>query len=242
MRAWPGLFLGFALGGFFDGILLHQILQWHHLLSAIDPENARFQVAADGWFHALMYALAAAAIWGLWRAQAQGRGVAGGRLLGQVLVGFGLWHLVDAVLSHWLLGIHRIRMDSADPLVWDLGWLVGFGLVPLALGWILRGRSGGGSSGVAASLATLVALGSGAWAARPADSGFTTVVFGSHVGPAEAFAAAGSVGGVAWADASGRMLVVRRDGQAPAWSLYARGALLVSGAALPAGCFGAVRI
>lgn len=28
-----GAALGFALGGFFDGILLHQILQWHHLLS-----------------------------------------------------------------------------------------------------------------------------------------------------------------------------------------------------------------
>jgi uncharacterized membrane protein len=28
------ILLGFALGGFFDGILLHQILQWHHLLSS----------------------------------------------------------------------------------------------------------------------------------------------------------------------------------------------------------------
>ena len=28
-----GLLLGMALGGFFDGILLHQMLQWHHLLS-----------------------------------------------------------------------------------------------------------------------------------------------------------------------------------------------------------------
>src|SRR5687768_8252330 len=30
-----GAVLGFALGGFFDGILLHQILQWHHLLSLV---------------------------------------------------------------------------------------------------------------------------------------------------------------------------------------------------------------
>lgn len=29
---WAGYLLGFALGGFFDGILLHQVLQWHHLL------------------------------------------------------------------------------------------------------------------------------------------------------------------------------------------------------------------
>ena len=32
---WAGLFTGMALGGFFDGILLHQVLQWHHLLSAV---------------------------------------------------------------------------------------------------------------------------------------------------------------------------------------------------------------
>jgi uncharacterized membrane protein len=25
-----GIFLGLGLGGFFDGIVLHQILQWHH--------------------------------------------------------------------------------------------------------------------------------------------------------------------------------------------------------------------
>lgn len=29
--ALAGGLLGFALGGFFDGILLHQVLQWHHL-------------------------------------------------------------------------------------------------------------------------------------------------------------------------------------------------------------------
>jgi uncharacterized membrane protein len=35
--AWGGFWLGFALGGFFDGIILHQILQWHHLLSGVAP-------------------------------------------------------------------------------------------------------------------------------------------------------------------------------------------------------------
>ena len=33
---WPGWLLGFALGGFADGILFHQVLQWHHLLSGVD--------------------------------------------------------------------------------------------------------------------------------------------------------------------------------------------------------------
>ena len=33
--------LGLGLGGFVDGILLHQILQWHHMLSSagVPPDN-----------------------------------------------------------------------------------------------------------------------------------------------------------------------------------------------------------
>ncbi len=33
--------LGFALGGFFDGIMLHQVLQWHHFLSLVPGEALR---------------------------------------------------------------------------------------------------------------------------------------------------------------------------------------------------------
>ncbi len=49
--------LGFALGGFFDGVLLHQILQWHHLLSGIEAISSQLelQILADGLFHAAMY-------------------------------------------------------------------------------------------------------------------------------------------------------------------------------------------
>ncbi|TIR87142.1 MAG: DUF2243 domain-containing protein, partial [Mesorhizobium sp.] len=54
------LLVGFALAGFFDGIVLHQILQWHHLLSGLrEPAGSdlRFQILADGLFHLLMYLL-----------------------------------------------------------------------------------------------------------------------------------------------------------------------------------------
>jgi uncharacterized membrane protein len=30
----PGILIGIGLGGFVDGIVLNQILQWHHLLSS----------------------------------------------------------------------------------------------------------------------------------------------------------------------------------------------------------------
>ena len=30
-----GILLGVGLGGFFDGIVLHQLLQWHHMITNI---------------------------------------------------------------------------------------------------------------------------------------------------------------------------------------------------------------
>jgi uncharacterized membrane protein len=64
-RPWAGFLLGVGMGGFFDGLLLHQIFQWHHLLSGLGGSagaaalsDLRVQVVADGVFHALMYAVA----------------------------------------------------------------------------------------------------------------------------------------------------------------------------------------
>ncbi|MGD9755596.1 MAG: DUF2243 domain-containing protein, partial [Acidimicrobiia bacterium] len=35
----PGLLIGIGLGGFVDGIVLHQVLQWHHLLTNTPEDN-----------------------------------------------------------------------------------------------------------------------------------------------------------------------------------------------------------
>lgn len=239
MRSLPGLLLGFALGGFFDGILLHQILQWHHLLSGTGPADLTFQVAADGWFHALMYVIAAVGLWLLWRDRRAA--VRPGRLLvSDMLIGFGTWHVLDSVLSHWVLGIHRIRQDSPDPLMWDLIWLAVFGLAPLAIGWALRrGRRSGGGSILAAGLAAAVVIGAGAQALKPPPGGLSTVAFAPG---ADAVAAVAQAGGrLAWIDSTGRLAVVRLDHPAQALGLYARGALIVAGSGLPAGCFAYAR-
>jgi uncharacterized membrane protein len=71
---WAAYLLGFALGGFFDGILLHQILQWHHLLAGLQGSafaDIRIQVLADGLFHALMYVVAIIGLSALWRSRAE---------------------------------------------------------------------------------------------------------------------------------------------------------------------------
>jgi uncharacterized membrane protein len=131
------ILLGFGLGGFFDGIILHQVLQWHHLLSLWSEDGTlEWHVLWDGLFHVLMYGIVAVALWGLWR-----RGVPRGlRFLAAFLLGYGVWNLVDLVVFHWLLEVHHIRVDAARPVLWDLGWFVAFGLVPLAVGWAMLRR------------------------------------------------------------------------------------------------------
>src|SRR5690606_4054009 len=140
---------------------------------------------------------AAVGLWGLWRAQSRAAEEWEGRLLGGgLLIGFGLWHVLDGVLSHWVLGIHRIKLDSDTILLWDLIWFVAFGLVPMAAGRVLvrRGRAAllRGST-VATLLVTVATAGAGAWALMPPpDQAFTTVVFRADYGPPRIFAALAS--------------------------------------------------
>ncbi|MCP1167194.1 DUF2243 domain-containing protein [Limimaricola litoreus] len=243
--SWHGLTLGIGLGGFFDGILLHQILQWHHLLSLVPGvDDLRAQVLWDGYFHLLMYVLAAIGLWGLWRSHVAGARIGGRALLGVLIAGFGTWHILDSVLSHWLLGIHRIRIDSAYPLLWDLLWFAVFGLLPLAIGWALWRRGGGGGgmglqrSSAALLMITLVSLGAGGWSLRPPpDQPFTTVVFRPGHEAAQIEAALSKLSArLVWADPGMSVVVV----DVPAdrrWSFYRHGALLVSGTGMPSGCF-----
>lgn len=233
--------LGIAIGGFFDGILLHQILQWHHLLSLVPGiAGLREQILWDGLFHAGMYALAAVALWRIWRRREEGLARMGrAQVAGLLLAGFGLWHVLDSILSHWVLGIHRIKEDSPHPLVWDLIWFVAFGCLPLLWGWYLNRRPPGAATlqpGMAAFLAVLT-LGAGAWAMRPpADQPFTTVVFARGMDDARIDAAIARVGAtLVWADQAAGIAVLA---MAPAdrWRLFGQGALLVGGSGLPAGC------
>ena len=74
----PGLLLGIGLGGFFDGIVFHQLLQWHHIasnthISASDLPGLRFNVMLDGLFHAATYLFTLAGLLLLWVSAAEAR-------------------------------------------------------------------------------------------------------------------------------------------------------------------------
>lgn len=149
-RAFPvaaGVLLGLGIGGFFDGIVLHQLLQWHHMVSdaGYPPDtvaNLRINVLADGLFHAATYIFVVAGILLLWhRAQEPHHRWSGRLLAGSLLTGFGAFNLVEGTINHHLLGIHHVNENVARDLWiwWDLGFLV-WGAIMLAGGIVLLRR------------------------------------------------------------------------------------------------------
>jgi uncharacterized membrane protein len=140
--AAPALLLGIGLGGFVDGIVLHQILQWHHLLTSEGgyPDTTvaglEANTLADGLFHAATWVAVAAGVALLWRRTARGGSPASGRaLLGWMLVGWGAFNLVEGIVDHHLLGLHHVR-EGGSETAWDLAFL-GLGTALFAAGWLL---------------------------------------------------------------------------------------------------------
>jgi uncharacterized membrane protein len=136
-----GVLFGMGLGGFFDGIVLHQILQWHHMLTsdgfpANTLANMRVNVLWDGVFHAATYVFVIAGLVLLWRRAHRTHMYWSGRLLaGSMLVGFGAFNLVEGVVDHHLLGLHHVNETVARDLwiYWDVAFLV-WGAVMLIAG------------------------------------------------------------------------------------------------------------
>ena len=242
----PTLVLGFGLGGFFDGIMLHQVLQWHHLLSLVPGEAFRdlgTQIFADGMFHVLMYLITAAGLWLSWRRRARLEHAGWRQVAGGTLLGFALWNVVDVAFFHWVLGIHRIRVDVSDPMLYDLSWLAALGLAPLALAlWLLRGGSGSGGAraGAAVALLALIAAPLAALPQRNARSALVVFAPGSTAATA-LNAAREAHAGILWVDPAGRMMAVALERPGTTARLYRNGALLVTRSPALAGCVAAVR-
>ena len=89
----PGVVLGIGLGGFVDGIVLHQILRWHHMVFLLH------------------------------RAIRRGARWSGARLLGGMGIGWGSFNLVEGITDHHILGLHHVKENAANVLLWDLGFL-----------------------------------------------------------------------------------------------------------------------
>lgn len=127
-----GILFGLGLGGFFDGIVLHQILQWHHMVTsagypADSLENLKINTLWDGLFHAGTYIFVALGLLILWRTAHRAHLWWSGKLLvGTMLMGFGIFNLVEGIVNHQLLGLHHVNetVPREQWLYWDIGFLI----------------------------------------------------------------------------------------------------------------------
>jgi uncharacterized membrane protein len=138
-----GILFGLGLGGFFDGIVLHQVLQWHHMLSSWYPidsiENLKLNTLWDGIFHSTTYVFVVLGLWVLWRAAHRGHLVWSNKLLiGTVLLGFGLFNVVEGAIDHQVLGVHHVneKVAEAQRFAWDMAFLA-WGAAMVIGGWEL---------------------------------------------------------------------------------------------------------
>jgi uncharacterized membrane protein len=133
-----GLLLGAGLGGFVDGIVFHQILQLHNMLSAIRPTNnivdLKVNMFWDGIFHAGVWAITVLGVVMLFRAGRSASIFWSGRLLsGSALIGWGAFNLIEGIINHHLLVLHHVVDTAANPLPADLAFLLA-GLLMIVIG------------------------------------------------------------------------------------------------------------
>lgn len=139
------LVLGIGLGGFIDGIVLHQILQWHQMLSTQIPPVTllakNVNMFWDGIFHAFTWLVVFVGVVMLWRVSLRAEADRSGRLLASGLLGgWGLFNVVEGVIDHHLLRLHNVREVTANPDVWNYGF-IGFSILLLIIGYgMIPGR------------------------------------------------------------------------------------------------------
>jgi uncharacterized membrane protein len=142
-----GIVLGLGLGGFIDGIALHQIAQWHNMGSAVLPPHTMEAMSQnmrwDGWFHAATLLLTLIGVLMLW---ADGKAGLSPRrlstLLGQLMLGWGVFNFVEGIIDHHLLGIHHVRDLPVHVPAYDWVFLAVGGVLFVLIGLALtRGET-----------------------------------------------------------------------------------------------------
>jgi uncharacterized membrane protein len=126
------LLVGIGFGALLDGFVLHQLLQWHHLWSRRTPNTTlsglEYNTLADGIFHTAFLVVLLVGL-----ALMIGRRVQPRPLLGLLLAGWGIFHVMDQIVFHLILRAHHIREGVANPELYDWGFFT-IGLALIALG------------------------------------------------------------------------------------------------------------
>ncbi len=140
------ILMGIGLGGFVDGIVLHQILQWHNMVSNWYPpttmEIMMFNMTWDGMFHAVVWLVTLVGVLMLWSAAYRRQPIPSLKaFIGAMVFGWGFFNLVEGIIDHQILGIHYVR-QVPNYTVYNLTFLAIGGIGLIVIGWVMmRGDS-----------------------------------------------------------------------------------------------------
>jgi uncharacterized membrane protein len=134
-----GVVLGIGQAGFFDGIIFHQLLQWHHMFSSVKTDatvaGLELNTLGDGLFHLFVWLVTLTGIFLLWQAAKQNRSLSSSTFVGALLLGFGLFNLVEGIVDHQILGIHHVR-SGANESIYDFAFLA-ISAIIIGIGWVV---------------------------------------------------------------------------------------------------------
>lgn len=133
--------LGIGIGGFIDGIVFHQVLQWHEMLSNKIPPVTYVAKSVnmfwDGIFHSFTLMVTITGVILMWKLlKRKNIDHSGNLLVGGLLLGWGLFNLLEGVANHQVLKLHNVREVTPDKQVWNLGFLA-FSVVLVILGLLI---------------------------------------------------------------------------------------------------------
>ncbi|MFC3885404.1 DUF2243 domain-containing protein [Bacillus songklensis] len=138
---WGAFLFGVGIIGMLDGIILHQILQWHSVYMPTDRHN---QIVSDGLFHLFVTVVIFISGILLWRNDPAEKMHQPGKFWGAFLLGAGSFNFLEGIIDHHLLRIHHVR-PGPDQLLYDLLFDAS-GLLLIVVGWLLYRRKNDGHS------------------------------------------------------------------------------------------------
>ena len=137
---------GIGMSMFFDGIVLHQLLQWHHMASQWHPPTTlaglQINTVWDGVFHAGAWVVMSVGMALGWQAiRRQAEPVPTRVVTGSFMMGWGAFNILENLLNHFILQVHHVReTGTRHVLAYDVAFFLLFGLIMTGGGWLLWAR------------------------------------------------------------------------------------------------------
>jgi uncharacterized membrane protein len=133
------IILGIGIGGFLDGIIFHQILQLHGMVSnklALDSVIGKaINMFWDGIFHLVTLTAVIIGVVSLVRLLSKKNINPSSKLAwGGFFAGWGIFNFVEGLIHHHIIKLHNVNEFAINQDIWNYGFLAS-GILCMVLGF-----------------------------------------------------------------------------------------------------------